>query len=324
MALMDYLPQFSDNTDGSGVDDPTLAQINLKRKLALADSLRNSPVLEGQMVSGRYVRPSWTQALANAVNKGIGMYTEKQAMKEYGDIAKAQEAKKQAGLADLLKTLKNEPTTETTMQPTQVDLQQGMNVPVAPSYSPTSQANEQVSQIYPNYGGQTPIQNMQGQTNVMKPVTTQVPAKPLTQNDILGAVVKYGQTIGDNKIGEGAILDYIKHVNTLKKTTWVDVGDKQIQIDETGTPTGQTLPKGISPSDVLHSKTTIRGQDLINAREKEKLDPYHIFGNTSPANISKQTKSIKLDDGSTINGTLDTNSGKYYVIQNGKKFWIEE
>lgn len=308
MALMDYLPQFSDNTDGSGVDDPTLAQINLKRKLALADSLRNSPVLEGQMVSGRYVRPSWTQALANAVNKGIGMYTEKQAMKEYGDIAKAQEAKKQAGLADLLKTLKNEPTTETTMQPTTVDIQQGMNVPTSPFGTA-----EQVGMTSPFN-----TQNMQGQTNVMRPVTTQVPAKPLTQNDILGAVVKYGQTIGDNKIGEGAILDYIKHANAPKKTTWVDVGDKQIQLDETGSPTGQTLPKGVSPSDILHSKTTIRGQDLVNAREKEKLDPYHIFDSTSSANISTQTKPLTNNKGWTLH--TDAKGNQAYVSPDGKQF----
>lgn len=312
MALMDYFPQFGDNVDQS-VDDPNLAQINLKRKLALADSLRNSPVLEGQMVSGHYVAPSWTQNLANAVNKGIGIYTERKAMKEYGDLAKAQEEKKKAGLADLLKTLKNEPTTETTMQPTAVDIQQGMNVPTSP-YGTA----EQVGMTSPFN-----TQNMQGQTNVMKPVTAQVPAKPLTQNDILGAVVKYGQTIGDNKIGEGAILDYIKNVNAPKKATWINMGDKQVQVDESGNPTGATLPIGVSPGDILHSKTTIRGQDLVNAREKEKLDPYHIFSNTSPANIST-TKQIKLDNGSTVNGTLDQNTGKYYVMQNGKKFWVEE
>ena len=66
MAFMDYLPQFSDNVD-QAVDDPTLQVINLKRKLALADSLRNTPELQGQMVSGHFVAPSWTQALANAV-----------------------------------------------------------------------------------------------------------------------------------------------------------------------------------------------------------------------------------------------------------------
>ena len=97
---MDFLPQFSDNTDQS-VDDPSLAAINLKRKLALADSLRNSPLLEGQMVSGHYVAPSWTQNLANAVNKGIGIYTERKAMKEYADLQKS----KQAKMADVLSKL---------------------------------------------------------------------------------------------------------------------------------------------------------------------------------------------------------------------------
>lgn len=312
MAIMDFFPQFSDNTTQSS-DDATLAEINLKRKLALADSLRNTPMPQGQMVSGIYVKPSWTQYLAGAVQQGLAGSREKEAMKEYANVLKSQEAKKQAGLADLLKTLKNEPITETTMQPTTVDIQQGMNVPTSP-YGTA----EQVGMTSPFN-----TQNMQGQTNVMKPVTTQVPAKPLTQNDILGAVVKYGQTIGDNKIGEGAILDYIKHANAPKKATWINMGDKQVQVDESGNPTGATLPIGVSPGDILHSKTTIRGQDLVNAREKEKLDPYHIFSNTSPANIST-TKQIKLDNGSTVNGTLDQNTGKYYVMQNGKKFWIEE
>lgn len=97
---MDYFPQFGDNVDQS-VDDPNLAQINLKRKLALADSLRNSPVLEGQMVSGHYVAPSWTQNLANAVNKGIGIYTERKAMKDYSEAQKT----KQAKMADVLTKL---------------------------------------------------------------------------------------------------------------------------------------------------------------------------------------------------------------------------
>lgn len=313
MAIMDFFPQFVDNTDGTGVDDPTLAQINLKRKLALADSLKNAPMPQGQMVGNRYVAPSWTQYLAGAVNQGLAASQERQAMKEYGDILKSQEAKKQTGLSKLIKVLKNEPITETTMQPTQVDLQQGMNVPTSPF-----QTSEQVNQIAPNYGGQAPIQNMQGQTNVMRPITTQVPAKPLTQNDILSAVVEYGQTIGDNKIGEGAILDYIKHANAPKKTTWVDVGDKQVQIDETGSPTGQTLPKGVSPSDVLHSKTTIRGQDLVNAREKEKLDPYHIFSNTSPANISKSTKPLTNNKGWTLH--TDAQGNQAYVSPDGKQF----
>ena len=91
-----------DNTDQSGVDDTTLAQINLKRKLALADSLRNTKMPQGQMVGDRYVAPSWTQYLAGAVDKGMAGYQEDKALKEYGDYQKT----KSAQLGDVLKSLK--------------------------------------------------------------------------------------------------------------------------------------------------------------------------------------------------------------------------
>lgn len=309
MALMDYLPQFSDNTDGSGVDDPTLAQINLKRKLALADSLRNSPVLEGQMVSGRYVRPSWTQALANAVNKGIGMYTEKQAMKEYGDLVKSQEAKKQQGLINLLKDLNPQPTTETTMQPTQVDLQQGMNVPTSP-YGTA----EQVGMTSP-YN----TQNMAGQSTIMQPVTTQIPAKPLSRQDILGAVTKYGQTIGDNKIGEGAILDYVKQMYAPKKATWIKNGDVQIQVDEAGQPTGLTLPVGISPDTKATLEQSGKQHDVTNQFkrqeleiEKKKLNPLNL------PDLSASSKPLTNKKGWTLH--TDAQGNQAYVSPDGKQF----
>jgi hypothetical protein len=98
---MDFLPQFKDNVDQS-TDDPNLAAINLKRKLALAESLRNTKMPQGQMVGDRYVAPSWTQYLAGAVNQGMAGYNENKAMKEYGDYQKT----KSAQLGDVLKSLK--------------------------------------------------------------------------------------------------------------------------------------------------------------------------------------------------------------------------
>jgi hypothetical protein len=313
MAFMDFLPQFSDNTDQS-INDPNLAAINLKRKLALADSLRNSPVLEGQMVSGRYVAPSWTQNLANAVNKGVGMYTERQAMKEYGDILKSQEAKQRTGLDKLIKVLKNEPTLETTMQPTNVDLQQGMNVPTSPFTT-----NEQVSQIYPNYSGQTPIQNMQGQTNVMQPITTQVPAKPLSQNDVLSAIAQYGQDVGNPKIGEGVILDYAKQMYAPKKSTWIKNGDVQIQIDETGQPTGKTLPIGISPDTAATLEQSGKQHNITNKFkereleiEKKKLNPLNL------PDLSASSKPLTNKKGWTLH--TDANGNQAYVSPDGKNY----
>ena len=78
--------------------DDTMMQLELKRRLALADSLKNAVAPEGQMVSGRYVAPSWTQYLANAVDQYQGKKQEQEAMKQYGDYQTA----KQSKLADLL------------------------------------------------------------------------------------------------------------------------------------------------------------------------------------------------------------------------------
>jgi hypothetical protein len=311
MAIMDFLPQFKDNTqDVSGIPaNDTMAQLELQRKLKMAQALQDAKNPEAQMISGHYVAPSWTQYAANAMNKYYGGKKEAEALKNYGEYTTAQEAKKQSGLADLLKTLKNEPTTETTMQPTQVDLQQGMNVPTSP-YGTT----EQVGMTSP-YN----TQNMQGQTNVMNPVTTQVPAKPLTQNDILGAVVKYGQTIGDNKIGEGAILDYIKQVNAPKKTTWINNGNEQVQIDETGQPTGKTLPIGVSPNTVKTLEQSGKQHDIANQFkrqeleiEKKKLNPLNL------PDISASSKPLTNKKGWTLH--TDAKGNQAYVSPDGKNY----
>ena len=97
---MDYMPQWGQNTQdvsGAPVDD-TLMQLQLKRKLALSDALRQQEAPQGQMVSGHYVAPSWTQYLANAAGKIMGAKQEQEAMKQYGQ---AQQTKQQK-LVDLL------------------------------------------------------------------------------------------------------------------------------------------------------------------------------------------------------------------------------
>lgn len=97
---MDYLPQFKDNTyDLSGYGDDATQQLDLKRKLRIAQALQGQQVPEGQIVSGRYVAPSWTQYLANAAGKVMGAQDERRAIQDY---AKVQSAKTQK-LADLLK-----------------------------------------------------------------------------------------------------------------------------------------------------------------------------------------------------------------------------
>ena len=86
---MDYNTQ-----DLSGIPaDDAMVQLELKRKLAMADALRQQEMPQGQMVSGHYVAPSWTQQLAGLANKYIAGKTESEAMKQYGDYQTAQQTK---------------------------------------------------------------------------------------------------------------------------------------------------------------------------------------------------------------------------------------
>jgi hypothetical protein len=102
MGIMDYMPQFGQNVDQQSLpQDDTLMQLDLKRKLALADALRTQEAPQGQMVSGHYVAPSWTQYLNNAVGQYQGGKQEREAINQFGEYQKT----KQKRLADALEGL---------------------------------------------------------------------------------------------------------------------------------------------------------------------------------------------------------------------------
>jgi hypothetical protein len=333
---MSFMP--TDTQDVSGVPaNDAMAQIELQRKLKIAEALKNAQDPQAQMISGHYVAPSWTQSLANAYNKYQGNKTEQEAIKQYGEYTKAKEQKMADALRGFVEGM--QPRATTTMQDNFVTkpLEQGMNVPTSPFGTV-----DEVAQIAPKFGMDSPApQNMQGEMTMNQP-TPATTYTPRTQQELISNFYNYAQKSGNPDMASKFAMEQFGQAIKPKVTKFIDVGDKQIEVDENNTPTGRELPKGLSPnearqqdwekykfenpsaSDKMRNKATLRGQDLVNARDKEKNDPYHIFGSTSPANMSKQTKQIKLDNGSTVNGTLDTNSGKYYVIQDGKKFWVEE
>ena len=95
---MDYMPQFGQNVDQQMPQDDSMMQLELQRRLKFADALRQQEAPQGQMVSGHYVAPSWTQNLANLYGKYQAGQQEKDVMKQYGE---AQTAKAQK-YADLL------------------------------------------------------------------------------------------------------------------------------------------------------------------------------------------------------------------------------
>jgi hypothetical protein len=206
MAFMDYLPQFSENVDQTQLDDPNLQAINLKRKLALADSLRNTPELQGQMVSGHYVAPSWTQSLANVANKYIGNKIAEKSMKDYADFQKAEKNKLSTAFNEYIAGKGPKDVTTTQDNFVAQPLQEGTNVPTSPF-----QTNEQVGQIAPNYAGQSPVMNMTGNTMVNQPITstTQVPR---TKQELMANALKYINASGNTDLASKAVLGDIENM----------------------------------------------------------------------------------------------------------------
>jgi hypothetical protein len=257
MAFMDYLPQFSENVDQTQLDDPNLQAINLKRKLALADSLRNTPELQGQMVSGRYVAPSWTQSLANVANKYIGNKIAEKSMKDYAEAQKAEKNKLSTAFNEYIagKGPKDVTTTQDNfvIQP----LQEGANVPTSPF-----QTNEQVGQIAPNYAGQSPVMNMSGNTMVNQPITstTQVPR---TKQELMADALKYINATGNTDLASKAVLGDIENMFKAPET---NLG--KVEIDK------------FTPESIAKFKETGLYSDLRNiTKEKDKWSaPYKVGG----------------------------------------------
>jgi hypothetical protein len=145
-------------------------------------------VPEGKMISGHYVAPSFTQQLASAYGKYRGGKAEQEAINKYGEYTKSEEAKKAKAYGDYLQKLGG--TETTTMQPTNVDLQQGMNVGTSPFGT-----LDEVAQIAPKFNVNSPApQNMTGTTTQMTPVTTR---QPLDAAGQYRAMLELGTQIKD-------------------------------------------------------------------------------------------------------------------------------
>jgi hypothetical protein len=81
----------------------------LARSQRLAQLLSGQQMPEGQMVSGRYVPPSWTQQLAGLVNAGTGAYFADQAEKQNLALAKKIREGENAALADYMAEVEGRP-----------------------------------------------------------------------------------------------------------------------------------------------------------------------------------------------------------------------
>jgi len=323
MAFMDYLPTLGSNTDQTP-DDATLQQINLKRQLALADSLRNTPELQGQMVGNRYVAPSWTQSLANVANKYIGNKIAEKSMKDYGAFQQSEKDKTIKALKEFGQAFEPKNITNTEMQATEVPLTQGMNVPTSPFGT-----NEQVNQVAPNYGNQAPVQNMSGNTTQMNPVTTTSTVQP-TMSDIEKAYTNLATSTNNPKLLEDIYAKRYEKMMKANEPIKLSAGEAYYS------PTGTKLfgnPKEETPGSLEKDYTFAKAhgyqgsiEDFQRIKEsfitpyqkqqldleKKKLNPLNI------PDLSTSSKPLTNNKGWTLH--TDANGNQAYVSPDGKNY----
>ena len=233
---MAFFPQ-DDTQDVSGLPaNDAMAQLELQRRLRIAQQLQQTKAPEGQMISGHYVAPSFTQQLASAYGAYKGRKAEEEALKGYGEYTKSKETK----MADALKKLGGafEPTTTTStaMQATEMPLTQGMNVPTS-SFGTT----DQVAQVAPKFGMNTPApQNMAGTTTQMNPVTTTSTTQP-TLGGIEKAFGQYATDVNNPKLLEAMLSS--RYEKMLKGKEPIKLGAGDVLLDPNTMQPLYTAPK---------------------------------------------------------------------------------
>lgn len=168
-----FPPEDTQDVSGLPAND-AMAQLELQRRIKMAQQLQDVKNPEGQMVSGHYVAPSWTQYAANAMNKYYGRKAEEEAIKGYGEY----EQNKQSKLSEAFdKYIKGQnPIAETTTTDNYVNkpYKLSANIPTSPFGT-----LEQVAQTLPSFN----TQNLP-QQSVNEPITSTTYRQPTRTEQI--------------------------------------------------------------------------------------------------------------------------------------------
>ena len=175
---MAFLPQDTQDVSGLPAND-AMAQLELQRRLKFAEALKQSQAPQGQMVSGIYVRPSWTQSLSDLANKYVGSKAEESAMKQYGEYTKAKEQR----MADALKQYEQDIAPKIEQAPQQPTTIQGSTGEIAPNMGMVNAAPRTI---------------------------------PVTSANRYSALLKFGATTQNPELTQKAMLGNIEHLNKVE------------------------------------------------------------------------------------------------------------
>lgn len=174
MDFAQYLPTFGGQQEMP--QDDTMMQLELQRRMKFADALRQQETPQGQMVSGIYVAPSFTQHLATLANKYMGGKQEREAMKQLGEYTKG----KQAKMAEALGQYQKDITPRMEQAPQQPPMVTGATGEIAPNMGMVNAPPRQV---------------------------------PMTANDRYAALLKYSSATGNPQLMQQAMLGGLESAN---------------------------------------------------------------------------------------------------------------
>lgn len=174
MDFAQYLPTFGGQQEMP--QDDTMMQLELQRRMKFADALRQQETPQGQMVSGIYVAPSFTQHLATLANKYMGGKQEREAMKQLGEYTKG----KQAKMAEALGQYQKDITPRMEQAPQQPPMITGATGEIAPNMGMVNAPPRQV---------------------------------PMTANDRYAALLKYSSATGNPQLMQQAMLGGLESAN---------------------------------------------------------------------------------------------------------------
>ena len=320
MGIMDYIPQFGDNTnqDMPLPADDTMAQMEIKRRLEMAKALQNQEVPQGQMVSGHYVAPSWTQYAANLVGKYQGNKKEQDAMKQYGDYLGQQKKTRQTALASAIKKLGPQDITEQSTY----DIQ----VPNGKQAGPTD-----------NLGGMQPYES--GMKNISVPMTKVTGTRQPSYEDALAALGEYANSTNQPDLAEKLLMNKATSLMTPDSFDLHNIGDTAYLINKrTGKPMldasgqpikyeGQQKPKNVQFEKLREGNQEVTYQ--INADgTRTKIATGNAFSpkETKPSIFDiPGSKDFNLPNTPLTNSKgwilhTDKSGNKAYVSPDGKSF----
>ena len=326
---MDYMPTFGGNTasmqETALPADDTAMQLELKRRLKMAEALQQQAAPEGQMVSGYYVAPSWTQALAGLANKYIAGQQEKEALGQFGEYQKT----KQKRLADALEGL------NTATAPKAVLEQSAYQIQVPNGRTPQTE----------NLGGMQPIET--GMKSIDVPVTNTTGYQPRSAAERDAAMYRFATATQDPSLMSKIAFDRIakqdqqealqaqrEYESLIRKR---DRGEKLedtekanlFALEKMAREQGFQLGKmGMeqqftSGQNALSRGVSMRGQDMTNANQplvavvNAQGQPTYVPRNQAVGQAPYNPNQAKLtEDQAKASGWLSQASNAYKNMQN--------